>query len=111
MCIRDSRYLQLAREGHCPPYEWRGRRPDRSVAWYEVRLKAVEIGGVPRILSMSRDITEKKNSEEALRLREEQYRAVFEASSDAFVLRDAELDIVDVNPAFLQLYGFCLLYT
>ena len=31
---------------------------------------------------------------------------IFEASSDAFVLRDAELDIVDVNPAFLQLYGF-----
>ena len=113
-CSRDEpyteadarRYLQLARDGYCPPYEWRGRRPDRSVAWYEVRLKAVEIGGVPRILSMSRDITEKKNSEEALRLREEQYRAVFEASSDAFVLRDAELDIVDVNPAFLQLYGF-----
>jgi PAS domain S-box-containing protein len=55
---------------------------------------------------MSRDITEKKNAEEALRLREEQYRAIFEASSDAFVLRDANLDIVDVNPAFLQLYGF-----
>jgi len=100
------RYLQLAREGHCPPYEWRGRKPDRSVIWFEVRLKAVSIGGVPRILSMSRDITEKKNAEEALRLREEQYRAIFEASSDAFVLRDANLDIVDVNPAFLQLYGF-----
>ena len=113
-CSRDEpyteadarRYLQLARDGYCPPYEWRGRRPDRSIAWYEVRLKAVEIGGVPRILSISRDITEKKNAEEALRLREEQYRAIFEASSDAFVLRDAELDIVDVNPAFLQLYGF-----
>ena len=100
------RQLQLARAGHCPPFEWRGRRPDRSVMWYEVRLKAVSIGGVPRILSMSRDITEKKNAEEALRLREEQYRAIFEASSDAFVLRDANLDVVDVNPAFLQLYGF-----
>jgi PAS domain S-box-containing protein len=100
------RHLQLAREGHCPPYEWRGRKADGSIAWFEVRLKSVSIGGVPRILSMSRDITEKKNAEEALRLREEQYRAIFEASSDAFVLRDAKLDIVDVNPAFLQLYGF-----
>ena len=100
------RYLALAREGRCPPFEWRRRARDGSVAYDEVRLKPVEIGGVPRVLSFSRDITEKKKAEEALRLREEQYRAIFEASSDAFVLRDAKLDIVDVNPAFLQLYGF-----
>jgi PAS domain S-box-containing protein len=113
-CSRDEpyteadarRYLQLAREGYCPPYEWRGRKPDRSITWYEVRLKAVEIGGVPRILSLCRDITEKKKAEEALRLREEQYRAIFEASSDAFVLRDSRLEVIDANPAFLQLYGF-----
>jgi PAS domain S-box-containing protein len=49
---------------------------------------------------------ERLRAEEALRLREEQYRAVFEASSDAFVLHNAKLDIIDVNPAFLQLYGW-----
>jgi len=100
------RNLELAQQNRCPPYEWRRRNRDGSIAYDEVRLKSVEIGGVPRILSFSRDITEKKNAEAALRLREEQYRAIFEASSDAFVLRDADLNIVDVNPAFLQLYRF-----
>jgi PAS domain S-box-containing protein len=104
---RDAqRYFALAREGRCPPFEWRRRNRDGTLHWDEVRLKPVTIAGVPRILSFSRDITEKKAAEEALRLREEQYRAIFEASSDAFVLRDANLEVVDVNPAFLRLYGF-----
>jgi PAS domain S-box-containing protein len=101
-----NRNLALARQGRCPPFEWQRRNRDGSQHWDEVRLKPVTIGGVPRILSFSRDITEKKAAEEALRLREEQYRAIFEASSDAFVLRDANLQVVDVNPAFLRLYGF-----
>jgi len=100
------RYLVLARQGRCPAFEWRRRHRDGTLYWDEVRLKPVTIAGVPRILSFSRDITEKKAAEEALRLREEQYRAIFEASSDAFVLRDAKLEVVDVNPAFLRLYGF-----
>jgi PAS domain S-box-containing protein len=43
---------------------------------------------------------------EALQLREEQYRAIFEAASDGFVLRDAMLRTVDANPAFYRMYGF-----
>ena len=100
------RYLKLAQEGRSPHYEWRRRNRDGSVAFDEVRLKSVVIDRVPRILSFSRDITQKKNAEEALRLREEQYRAIFEASSDAFLLWDANHDVVDANPAFLQLYGY-----
>jgi len=101
-----SRNLALAQQGRCPPFEWQRRNRDGSLHWDEVRLKPVTIGGVPRFFSFSRDTTEKKAAEEALRLREEQYRAIFEASSDAFVLRDANLQVVDVNPAFLRLYGF-----
>jgi len=100
------RLLALARENRCPLFEWRRRASDGTLAWDEVRLKPVTILGVRRILSFSRDITERKNAEEALRLREEQYRAIFEASSDAFLLWDANFDVVDMNPAFLQLYGY-----
>jgi len=98
--------IERARRGERPRFEWRRRNRHGNVRFDEVRLKSVSIGGVPRILSFSRDITDMKHAEEALRLREEQYRAIFEASSDAFLLRDADLNVVDVNPAFLKLYGF-----
>ena len=52
------------------------------------------------MLAFIRDITERKAPSEALRASEEQYRAIFDASADALVLRDADFRIVDVNPAY-----------
>jgi PAS domain S-box-containing protein len=49
---------------------------------------------------------ERLRAEEALRLREEQYRVIFEAASDGFVLRDANMRTLDANPAFYRMYGF-----
>ena len=61
--------------------------------------------GEPHVLAIARDITERKQSEEALRASEEQYRAIFNASADAMLLRDDTMTIVDANPAFLALCG------
>ena len=72
-----------------------------------MRLKTVVDRAACRASSPSAATSpQKKAAEEALRLREEQYRAIFEASSDAFLLWDANHDVVDANPAFLQLYGY-----
>jgi PAS domain S-box-containing protein len=100
------RHFERARLGHAERFEWRRRNKDGSLHWDDVVLKRAVIGGVPVVLGFSHDITQRKDAEEALKLREEQYRAVFEASSDAFVLRDAELKVVEVNPAFLRMSGF-----
>jgi len=61
--------------------------------------------GEPHVLAIARDITERKQSEEALRASEEQYRSIFNASADAMLLRDDRMTIVDANPAFLALCG------
>jgi len=55
--------------------------------------------------SMS-DIDARKRAEDALRGSEEQYRAIFNAAADALVLRDDRAQVVDVNPAFLQMSGY-----
>ncbi|HSJ98510.1 MAG TPA: response regulator, partial [Myxococcota bacterium] len=44
-------------------------------------------------------------AEEALRASEEQYRAIFNATADALVLRDADFRIVDVNQAYERVSG------
>jgi PAS domain S-box-containing protein len=61
---------------------------------------------VPHVLYIGRDISERKRAEGALRASEEQYRAIFNAATDALVLRDAEARVVDVNPAFLKISGY-----
>ncbi len=69
-------------------------------------LKRATIGGKERILAFIREITDRKADHEALRLREEQYRAIFEGSADALVLWSRDIRIVDVNEAFTALYGY-----
>ena len=87
-------------------FEWRRRRKDGSLHWDDVRLKAVTIGGQRRILAITRDITERKQADAALRASEEQYRAVFNASTDALVLWNSRSERVDVNPAYELMYGY-----
>jgi len=71
----------------------------------EVRTIPVQHRGEPHVLATVRDITERKRREEALRASEEQYRAIFNATSDALVLRDAGFRIVDVNAAYEAMGG------
>jgi len=98
--------IEQAKRGEPVRFEWHRRSKDGSLHWDEVVLKMATIGGTRRILAFTREITERKRAEEALRLREEQYRAIFEGSADALVLWNCDIRIVDVNAAFLQMYGF-----
>jgi PAS domain S-box-containing protein len=100
------RHMQMAKVGRCPPFEWQRRNKDGSLHWDEVRLKPAMIDGRPHIVAFSREITAQKQALEDLRLREEQYRTIFESSLDGLFMWDENLRIVDVNPAGLALYGY-----
>ncbi|MFA6363490.1 PAS domain S-box protein [Methanoregula sp.] len=59
------------------------------------------------ILGISRDITERKHVEEALRESEKKYRQLFEISSDAlFVTENVTGKIIEVNEAATRMYGY-----
>ena len=75
---------------------------------YEIELRGVPIQhrGQPHVLYIGRDITQGKHAERALRDSEEQYRAIFNASADALVLRAADFSIVDVNATYEAMSGF-----
>ncbi|MGQ0525289.1 MAG: PAS domain S-box protein [Betaproteobacteria bacterium] len=100
-----AKYMERARSGPVR-FEWHRRNRDGTLHWDEVVLKEAVIAGKPRIVAFTREITERKHSEEALRASEEHYRAIFNASADGLLLRDADFRAVDVNPAFLALTGY-----
>ncbi|TCO83336.1 PAS domain S-box-containing protein [Plasticicumulans lactativorans] len=104
-CADALQWIERARAGERPRFEWHRRSRDGSLHWDEVYLKRAVIAGTPRILAFTREITEHKLAEQSLRASEAQYRAVFNASVDGLVLWSPEHRVVDANPAFLAMLG------
>ena len=92
--------------GEATHYETEAVRKDGTRFAVEVRGVPLQYRGQPHVFVIARDITERKRAEEALRSSSEQYRAIFNATADALVLRDAEFRIVDVNPAYEAMSGY-----
>lgn len=79
-------------------------RKDGSPMFLDVNASMVRFQGRRAILSVNRDITEKKRAEEALRESEERYRRVVELSPDAIVVHSGG-KLVFVNSAAVRLFG------
>ncbi|MDP3286132.1 MAG: PAS domain S-box protein, partial [Desulfobacterales bacterium] len=60
------------------------------------------------ILSLTRDITERKRAEDALRESEKKYRLVLEANPDPMIVYDIEGKVIYLNPAFTSVFGWSL---
>jgi two-component system, cell cycle sensor histidine kinase and response regulator CckA len=65
-------------------------------------------GKVVAIVSVARDITERKSIEDALKQSKEQYRIVLEANPDPVVVYDMEGRVTFLNMAFSHIFGWKL---
>jgi PAS domain S-box-containing protein len=64
------------------------------------------LNGETHYLGVTRDITDQLQAEQQLREREQQYRSIFEATTDGLGIVDAEGNLVEVNPAYCRLLGY-----
>lgn len=97
----------LARARDCGPqrFEWHRRNRDGSLHWDEVCLKRASIAGVERILAFTREITQRKEAEQALRASEQQYRTIVGSALDCIIGMDAAGRVTTFNPAAEQCFG------
>ncbi|MCX6880085.1 MAG: PAS domain S-box protein [Verrucomicrobia bacterium] len=78
-------------------------RPDGTRVPVEMHSKMMPDGTYQTI---SRDITERKHSEDALRESEHKYRMLHESMMDAFVSVDMTGRFLDSNPAYREMTGY-----
>jgi len=101
-----ERFERIARDGEAR-FEVKHFRRDGSTLPLEVLAKSIEWQGKPAVLSIAADITERTQTEEALRESEQRYRAVFDSSADALFIQDITTGaILDVNKTVLSMYGY-----
>jgi PAS domain S-box-containing protein len=90
----------VSQSGEPNTVEWRGETSDGDRLWLEATLAPAEIGGQDRVLSIQRDITERRELEQT-------YRDIFENVSDGLVIHDpATGDILEVNDRYCELTGY-----
>ena len=91
---------EVAETGEPRTVEWRGERKDGESLWLEAKLAPVEIGGDRRVVSMQRNVTERKR-------REHEYEQIFDGVHDAITVHDSDTaELVDVNETFCDLLGY-----
>jgi diguanylate cyclase (GGDEF)-like protein/PAS domain S-box-containing protein len=94
--------MQLALQERRNYFMFRHRLADGEVRVVEVHSSAIEFEGKPLLFSIVFDITERKLAEDTLLLAS----LVYQKSSEAMSVVDADGVIITVNPAFTDITGY-----
>ena len=98
-----------AMSGEVHTYDWSWESPDRGTVWIQTRVGPIKNAGQtdPKIISVSRDITELKKSQFALLNSEKQFNSVFHSSPVSTVLSSLSTGIIiNINDSFMRLTGY-----
>ena len=105
---RERFLAQLNVRGHVENFEARLRKKDGTVWWASTNAHFYRDseGNIAGIEGITRDVTLKKESEQALMESEHQLRAILEANPDPMVVYNLKGHPLYMNPAFTQVFGW-----
>jgi PAS domain S-box-containing protein len=107
---RDVALHQFARamESGSDRTEFRMSLGTAGIRWVESSLRVVQPTSAEmplRVFSTMRDVTDRRETEDALRQSESQYRALIQQASDGIIVFDGSGKIHTSNPAAHELFG------
>lgn len=98
---------RLLQSGQVVNYEVEIRNAHGDSRWTILSANLIDYQGQRAIFTVFNDITDRRQTELALRESEQRFRLLFEIESDATMLVDVEtLHYLDVNQRMLDVYGY-----
>ena len=97
---------ELSEKGSCENFEAVFLRKDGSQTIGMLSAKMITMRGIPHMIGITRDITDRKRAEEALRDSEARYRAVTHSANDAIITADGAGNIVSWNRGAEKMFGY-----
>lgn len=88
----------LAAAGKPQLFDWEHKRANGSKVWGEVNLRRIQIGGKAFLLAVTRNIDERKATEQALQTREREFRTLAANLPVAVIRYDSECCRSYINP-------------
>jgi diguanylate cyclase (GGDEF)-like protein/PAS domain S-box-containing protein len=96
------------RRGEDQLFETRHRAKDGRIIPVEVSASLVSYGGTPAILSVSRDITDRKRDELALEKEISRRRILVDQSTDGIVVLDVLGNVREANQQYARMLGYSM---
>jgi PAS domain S-box-containing protein len=100
------RLIQKAAAGQHQMFEWKAKKKSGEFFWVEAALRHILIGGRSCLLSVVRDITERKRATDELRRSEERFGKAFRANPQPMSITAFDGRYLDVNDSFLEMSGY-----
>ncbi|MFA6121430.1 MAG: PAS domain S-box protein [Sideroxydans sp.] len=94
--------MNLAQERGLNRFEWLHKRMDGSVFYAEVTLSSITLQNHPAIYCVWRDITERKQAEDALAESRNLLKTIIDTSPMRVFWKDRDLHYLGCNPAFAK---------
>jgi PAS domain S-box-containing protein len=101
-----SQRLQMQLQSQLFRFEGRHRTKDGRIVSVDINTSTVRLQGKPAILAVMRDITQRKDTEEALARQSGLLQSILDNMGDAVVVTDREKRILVYNPAAQRIFGF-----
>ena len=104
---REHLIKELEKKGYYDNLEAKLRRKDGSITTALISARIIDLYGIPHIISIIRDISERKIAEKLLKESEERYRTTFESIPDIVTITRVEDGLYFyVNETFCEITGY-----